>query len=108
MGAVFADALSRIARVSDEIGTCVVVLDVFEDADPDAVVRRKTEYEDFGFISFPGLPLRLFMPIQTARALWNDKPLSAGFSRFQKFAISSWADQAFCLPENRRKALNDH
>lgn len=68
-GALVADALNRIARVSDEIGTCVVVLDVFDDGDPDAVTRRKIYYEDFGFITLPDQPLRLFMPIQTARAL---------------------------------------
>jgi len=67
--ALVADALNRIARVSDEIGTCVVVLDVFGDDDPDAVTRRKAYYEDFGFIALPDQPLRLFMPIQTARTV---------------------------------------
>lgn len=67
--ALVADAISRIARVSDEIGTCVIILDVFDDGDPDTVVRRKTYYEAFGFLPLPDQPLRLFMPAQTAREL---------------------------------------
>lgn len=62
-----ADALSRIARASDQIGTCVIMLDVFDDGDEKAVARRKRYYESFGFISLPDQPLRLFMPIATAR-----------------------------------------
>ena len=67
--ALVADALCRIARVSDEIGTCVVVLDVFDDGDAETVARRKTYYEAFGFLPIPNQPLRLFMPVQTAREL---------------------------------------
>ncbi len=67
--ALVADALSRIARVSDEIGTCVIILDVFNDGDADIVARRKTYYEAFGFLPLPDQPLRLFMPIQSAREL---------------------------------------
>lgn len=67
--ALIADALDRIARVSDEIGTCVVVLDVFDDSNDEMVVRRKTYYEAFGFIPLPDQRLRLFMPIETARKL---------------------------------------
>ncbi len=67
--ALVADALNRLARVSEEIGTCVIVLDIFDDGGEDTVHRRKVYYEDFGFIPLPNQPLRLFMPIQTARAL---------------------------------------
>jgi len=67
--ALVADALSRIARASQDIGTCVVMLDVFDDGDVDAVARRKSYYEDFGFIPLPDQPLRLFMPVATVRAL---------------------------------------
>ena len=67
--ALLADALSRIGRVSDDIGTCAVLLDVFDCGDPETVARRKTYYEAFGFIALPDQPLRLFMPIQTVRAL---------------------------------------
>lgn len=67
--ALLADALSRIGRVSDEIGTCAVLLDVFDCGNPETVARRKAYYESFGFIPLPDQPLRLFMPIQTVRAL---------------------------------------
>lgn len=67
--ALLADALSRIGRVSDEIGSCAVLLDVFDCGDPEIVARRKTYYESFGFTPLPDQPLRLFMPIQTVRAL---------------------------------------
>lgn len=64
-----ADALKRIARASEEIGASVIVLDVFDDNDPEAVTRRKTYYEDFGFLPLPDQPLRLFMSTATARML---------------------------------------
>jgi len=67
--ALVADALNRIARVSAEIGTCVIILDVFDDGDAGAVARRKAYYENFGFQPLPDQPLRLFMPVQAARAL---------------------------------------
>lgn len=67
--ALVADALNRVARLSDEIGTCFIVLDVFDDGDAETVARRKIYYESFGFIPLPDQPLRLFMPVQTARKL---------------------------------------
>jgi GNAT superfamily N-acetyltransferase len=67
--ALVADALSWIARVSDEVGTCVIILDVFNDGDADTVARRKTYCEAFGFLPLPDQPLCLFMPVQTAREL---------------------------------------
>lgn len=67
--ALVADALNRIARASEQIGTCVVVLDIFDEGDAGAVARRKAYYEAFGFLPLPSQPLRLFMPIATARAL---------------------------------------
>lgn len=67
--ALLADALSRIGRVSDEIGTSAVLLDVFDCGNPETVARRKAYYESFGFVPLPDQPLRLFMPIQTVRAL---------------------------------------
>jgi ribosomal protein S18 acetylase RimI-like enzyme len=67
--ALVADALSRIARASEDIGTCVVMLDVFDDGDDAAVAMRKSYYESFGFIPLPDQPLRLFMPVATVRQL---------------------------------------
>lgn len=68
-GVLLADALSRIGRVADEIGTTAVLLDILDDGDDEAVARRRRYYESFGFASLPDQPLRLFMPIQTVRAL---------------------------------------
>ena len=68
-GVLLADALSRIGRISAEIGTCAVLLDVIDDGDAETILRRKTYYESFGFQSLPDQPRRLFMPIQTVRAL---------------------------------------
>ena len=67
--ALLADALSRIGRVSDDIGTWSVLLDVFDCGTPETVARRKAYYESFGFTPLPNQPLRLFMPIQTVREL---------------------------------------
>ncbi len=67
--ALLADALSRVGRVSDDIGTCAVLLDVFDCGNPETVARRKAYFESFGFTPLPDQPLRPFMPIQTVRAL---------------------------------------
>lgn len=67
--ALVADALCRIARVSEEIGTCVIILDVFDGGNADTVAQRKSYYEAFGFLPLPDQPLRFFMPVQTAREL---------------------------------------
>ncbi|MEO0383882.1 MAG: GNAT family N-acetyltransferase [Pseudomonadota bacterium] len=67
--ALVADALNRIARVSDEIGTSIIILDVFDDGDSDIVARRKSYYEEFGFLPLPDQPLRLFLPVETARKM---------------------------------------
>lgn len=70
LGSAFlADALSRIGRVSDDIGTCAVLLNVFDCGNPESVARRNAYYESFGFTPLPDQPLRLFMPILTVRAL---------------------------------------
>lgn len=42
--ALVADALSRIARASQDIGTCIIVLDALDVGDVDAVARRKPHY----------------------------------------------------------------
>ena len=44
-------------------------MNLFDDSDADAVARRRTYYEECGFIALPDQPLRLFMPIAAARAV---------------------------------------
>lgn len=68
---MLAVALSWIGRVSDEIGTCAVLLGVFDCVDPNFVVRRRTYYEFIGFAWLPDLHLRKFMPIVPVRALFG-------------------------------------
>lgn len=60
------DCLKRIARMSDELGIHVVVLDVLEDENTE---RRINFYEKHNFQSFPSMPLRMFLPIKTINKL---------------------------------------
>lgn len=66
------DALVRIVAAADQLGIAVVVLDVLDCGDPVRVKRRKTLYESFGFSPLPSNPLRLFMPVATARDMTSD------------------------------------
>ena len=59
------DALMRIARA--EIGLAVVMLDVLDCGIPEKVEARKAIYAEFGFQPLDSDPLRMFMPIETAR-----------------------------------------
>lgn len=68
-GELLADALLRIAQASDRIGISVVILDVLDDGDGDAMERRRTFYSDHGFQPLASNPLRLFLPVATIRAL---------------------------------------
>ncbi len=68
-GDLLVDALIRIARVSNEVGVSVVILDVLDCGDADLVHRRKTLYESYGFTPLPSNPLRLFMPVKAIKAL---------------------------------------
>lgn len=66
---LLADALKRIARLSDQIGITVVVLDVLQDGDDEATEKRRQFYEGFGFIPFVSRPLRMYLPIKTVRGV---------------------------------------
>lgn len=68
-GVLLADALNRIGRVAEEIGTAAVLLDITNDGDKHAIERRCRYYKSFGFTALPDQPLRLFIPIQTVREL---------------------------------------
>jgi len=71
-GDLLVDALIRIARVSDEIGVSVVMLDVLDCGDAGLVHRRKALYESYGFTPLPSNPLRLFMPVKLIKTLVAD------------------------------------
>jgi len=60
---LLADALKRIVQASEILGVYAIVVDVVAvDALHD---RARAYYEQFGFISFPDQPLRLFLPLET-------------------------------------------
>lgn len=68
-GILLADCLKRIARVGDEIGTAVAVLDVLDCGDAGRTERRMALYAGYGFQSFPSMPMRMFLPLATIRTL---------------------------------------
>ncbi|WP_434722429.1 GNAT family N-acetyltransferase [Mesorhizobium sp. RIZ17] len=70
-GDLLLDALARIARVADQIGIAVVMLDVLDCGDPAKVARRKKLYVDHGFSALPSNELRLFLPIKTVQELMS-------------------------------------
>jgi len=68
-GDLLIDALARLARVAEQIGIAVVMLDVLDCGDPVKVARRKKLYTDHGFTALPSNELRLFLPIKTVQDL---------------------------------------
>ena len=66
---LLADALRRVAIVSEQMGIAAVVLDVLDDGDGEAVDKRVRFYERFGFTAFPSQPMRMFLPIKTVRSM---------------------------------------
>ena len=62
-----ADAISRVAKISNEIGIKVLILDVLNDDGPENTAKRLDFYRRFGFISFPSNELKMFLPIEDAR-----------------------------------------
>lgn len=54
------DALQRIVQAADELGIKVVTVDALH-------TKAKAYYKRYGFQSFPGNDLKLFLPIETIR-----------------------------------------
>jgi ribosomal protein S18 acetylase RimI-like enzyme len=75
-GDLLTDALRRIVAAAGEIGIAVVMLDVLDDGKAQLVARRKALYEAYGFMPLPSNPLRLFLPVATARAALEDNQRS--------------------------------
>lgn len=59
------DALLRIHRLSREIGTAVVMLDILDCGDPEKLERRRALYVRLGFMPLQANPNRLYLPIAT-------------------------------------------
>lgn len=71
-GDLLVDCLARIARVANDLGTAVVMLDVLDCGELGLVEKRKALYQGYGFEPLPSNELRLFLPMATARALLEE------------------------------------
>ncbi len=67
------DALGRALSVTGEIGIKLVVLDVIDDGGNEAFARRMTFYRRLGFQSFQDRPERMFIAIETIRAMFSER-----------------------------------
>lgn len=63
------DALSRVAKVADQLGIAIIMLDVLDCGDPERTARRKQLYESYGFTALESEPLRMFLPMATVQTL---------------------------------------
>lgn len=72
-GDLLVDALTRIAAVSENLGIAVVLLDVLDDGDAEAVGRRKMLYQRYGFSPLPSNALRMFLPMAVVHSLLQDE-----------------------------------
>ena len=64
---LLADALKRSEAAAVQIGVKAVVLDVIDDGGPEVVKHRRAFYTAMGFRSFPSLPSRMFILVETVR-----------------------------------------
>ena len=67
------DALGRALSVAGEIGLKLVVLDVIDDGGDEAFARRMSFYRRLGFQSFQDRPERMFIAIETIRAMFSER-----------------------------------
>ena len=65
------DALGRALAVAGEVGLKLVVLDVIDDDGEDAFARRMAFYRRLGFRSLEDRPARMFITIDTIRAMFG-------------------------------------
>ena len=68
-GDLLADCLKRIARIGNELGVSVVMLDVLDDGNSELVEKRKRLYAGYGFTPLPTNDMRLFLPLATVKQL---------------------------------------
>ena len=68
-GDLLIDALKRIQQASEAMGVAVVILDVLDCGDAEAVAKRSALYRAYGFSPLASNPLRLFLPVATIRQL---------------------------------------
>jgi len=70
-GDLLIDCLMRIARISDEIGTAIVMLDVPDCGDAQRTERRVKLYREYGFQTLEANPMRMFIPIATIKKMFE-------------------------------------
>lgn len=68
-GVLLVEALKSLARASETLGIALILLDVLDCGDKEATDRRIALYTGYGFTKLENATLRLFLPIQDARAL---------------------------------------
>ena len=66
------DALGRALNVASEVGLKLVVLDVIDDGGEEVFARRMEFYRRLGFRSFQDRPERMFITIDTIRAMFDN------------------------------------
>ena len=66
------DALGRARSVAVKVGLKLVVLDVIEDGGSEIFARRMGFYRRLGFQSLEDRPERMFITIDTIRAMFGD------------------------------------
>ena len=67
------DALGRARNVAGEVGLKLVVLDVIDDGGDEVFARRREFYQRLGFQSLQDRPERMFITIDTIRAMFGDE-----------------------------------
>ena len=63
------DCLTRIVRISDDIGTAIVTLDVLDCGDEQRTETRVNLYNDYGLQPLPTNTTRMFLPIATIKTM---------------------------------------
>jgi GNAT superfamily N-acetyltransferase len=71
-GDLLIDCLTRIARVAEDLGVAIVMLDVLDCGNPKLVEKRKQLYTGYGFAPLPSNDMRLFLSLATVQALIRD------------------------------------
>ena len=69
------DCLLRVVRASEILGIALVMLDVLDCGDTAKTESRKKLYVSYGFTPLPDQPLRLYLPIASARELTDHDKL---------------------------------
>ena len=72
LGSILLDHAKRKALgVADSLGAWAIVLDVIEEGGAEAIQVRTAWYAKHGFIPFPSMPTKMFLPMATVRATYG-------------------------------------